>query len=495
MSEEKIVADSERPDEHVEAGGVEESFAELLEKSGSPSGRLEPGQKVRAKVISISEDFVYIDLGGKSEGMIDVKEFMDQDGTLRVREGEEIEAFFVSLQDGGRVLTTKIRGYAPQSLKAIRDAFEAGLPVTGEVKREVKGGFEISVGGVRCFCPFSQIDLRGGREGGIFLGQSFSFKVLEFGEEGRNIVVSRRVLLEEEKRAKREKLKETLEVGMEVTGRVRSLQNFGAFLDIGGIDGLLPVSEIAWGRTERPQDVLSVGQEVKVKIISLDWESNRLTLSMRQMQQDPWMTSAERYPVDSRVQGTIVRLTAFGAFVNLEPGIDGLIHISNLGAGRRINHPKEVVEVGQVVEAYVLEVDPLKRKLSLSMQPKPKVEKIALPAVGEVLEGVVEKVMPFGIFLRLNSGLTGLIPNAEVGTPRGTDHSRMFPEGTPMQAVVADVDSSNGKVRLSRKGVLEKKEQEEFNRYKDAAKEKKESSGGLGILGEALKAKLEEKNK
>jgi len=495
MSEENVVDDSQEPGKSAGNGGEEESFAELLEKSGSPLRRLEPGQKIRSKVISISDGLVYVDLGGKSEGVIDLKEFTGQDGSLHVQDGDEIEAFYVSLQEGGRVLTTKINGYSALSLNAIRDAFDADLPVTGEVKREVKGGFEISVGGVRCFCPFSQIDLRGGREGGIYLGQSFPFKVLEFEEDGRNIVVSRRAVLEQEKKAMRESLKRTLTVGMEVNGTIRSLQNFGAFLDIGGIDGLLPVSEIAWGRTERPQDMLSVGQEVKVKIISLDWESNRLTLSMKQMQQDPWMTSAERYPVDSRVQGTIVRLTAFGAFVNLEPGVDGLIHISNLGAGRRINHPREVVEVGQLIEAYVVDVDATNRRLSLSVQPKPKMDKIALLAVGEILEGIVEKVMPFGILLRLNSGLIGLVPNAEVGTPRGTDHVRMFPEGTLMQALVTDVDSGNRRVRLSRRGVLEKSEQEELNRYRDSARERKESSGGLGILGEALKAKLEEKNK
>jgi len=210
------------------------------------------------------------------------------------------------------------------------------------------------------------------------------------------------------------------------------------------------------------------------------------------MQPDPWTAVAEKYPVDSKVEGSIVRLSPFGAFVRLEPGIDGLIHISNLGAGRRINHPKEVVEAGQRVEVYVLSVDPQNRKLSLSMQPKVEPVKIVLPSPGEILDGTVEKVMPFGVFLKTAGGITGLIPNAEMGTPPGTDHRRMFPPGTEMQAVVLEADSAN-KVRLSRKAVLEKAAQDEFTQYQESAKTSSESSGSLGSLGDVLKAKLKEK--
>jgi small subunit ribosomal protein S1 len=240
-------------------------------------------------------------------------------------------------------------------------------------------------------------------------------------------------------------------------------------------------------------DVLSAGQNITAKILSLDWEKNRLTLSLKALQTDPWMPVVEKYPVDSRVSGTITRLSPFGAFVRLEPGIEGLVHISNLGAGRRINHPREVVEAGQLVEVYVLSVDLQNRRISLSMQPKVEPVKLVLPAVGEILGGTVERVMPYGIFLKMSNGITGLIPNQEMGTPPGSDHKRMFPSGTEMQVSVIEVDASNNKVRLSRKAVLEKATEDEFNEYKEAARNSAESTGSLGNFGDMLKAKLEEK--
>jgi small subunit ribosomal protein S1 len=336
--------------------------------------------------------------------------------------------------------------------------------------------------------------MKGGREGGVYLGQTFPFKVLEYEEEGRNIILSRRVLLEQQKQAIIERLKETLHEGAEIQGRVNSLLKFGAFVDIGGMEGLVPISEISWVRTEKIEDILTVGQEVTAKVLSLDWDNNRLTLSLKALQPDPWSLVAEKYPVDGHMNGTIVRLAPFGAFVNLEPGIDGLVHISNLGAGRRINHPREVVEIGQVVEVYVLSVDTENRKLSLSMRPKVEPKKIVLPAVGELIEGVVDKVMPYGIFLKMSNGLNGLVPNSEMGTPAGADHKHMFPSGTEMQVVVVDVDAENNKVRLSRKAVMEKAAKEEYEQYRTSVKEAEAQSGGLGSLGDIIKAKLQEKN-
>lgn len=339
--------------------------------------------------------------------------------------------------------------------------------------------------------PVFQIDLRGGREGGIYLGRSFPFKVLEYEDNGKNVIVSRRALLEEEKKAKINLLRETLAVGMEVPVTVGSIQNFGVFVDLGGIDGLIPVSELSWNRSDRPGDLLSPAQQVTAKILSLDWDNNRLTLSLKAMQPDPWADLAEKFPVGGRVSGTVVRLVPFGAFVNLEPGIDGLIHISNFGTGRRINHPREVVEVGQQVEAHISAVDIANKKISLSMQPKLEPKKIVLPGVGDILDCVVERVMPYGVFLKIKEGLTGLVPNAEMGTPVGTDHKRMFPAGTEMKVAVIDADTDNNKVRLSRKAVLDKEVEEEFNEYKDSVQPA--GSSTFGSLGELLKAKMEER--
>ena len=477
----------------VDSVDAEEDFASLLEKSGDSSERLARGQKVTAKVVSISGDLVYVDLGGKTEGSIDVGEFVNEEGVVGVKEGDEVEAFFVTVQDGIRRLTTLVNGYSAVTLKAISDAFEAGVPVNGEVKREVKGGFEVSVGGVRCFCPFSQIDLKGGREGGVYLGRTFRFTILEYEENGKNIIVSRRACLEKERQERIEKLKETLTEGQEITASVSSIQKFGAFVDLGGIDGLIPASEISWDRAERPGDVLAVGQNVTARIISLDWEKNRLTLSLKALQQDPWADVSQKYLPDSRINGTIVRLAPFGAFVKLVPGVEGLIHISNLGAGRRINHPKEVVEAGQEVEVYVLSVDAENRKISLSLQPRPKPEKVVLPEVGELVDGVVEKVMPFGIFIKTSNGVKGLIPNAESGTQPGADHKTMFPAGSQIQSIVTEVDVANKRIRTSRKAVAEKEARREYDQYVDSAREASGSTSGLGNLGELLKAKMEEK--
>jgi len=469
---------------------TEEDFEELFKESLNMPSRLEPGQKVKSVVVGISGDLIYIDLGGKTEGVVELKEFYDEAGEYHVKPGDEIEVFFVSVQNGMKRFTTITRGLSTIHLSDLRNAFEAGLPVSGKVKAEIKGGYEVNIGKVRCFCPFSQIDVRGNRDTSTYIGETFPFKILEFEENGRNIIVSRRVLLEEEQSLKRERLKESLKVGMEVKGKVKSIHDFGIFVDVGGIDGFIPLNELEWDRTKRPADVLSVGQEVDVKTIAIDWEKDRLTLSLKAMQPDPWLNAAEKYTIDSQVKGVIVRLTPFGVFVNLEPGIDGLIHISKLGAGRRIKHPKEVVEVGQWIEAYVTGIDVENKRISLSKEQMVDKEKVELPSEGETVEGIVDSVMPYGIFLKLNNGLSGLIPNSEMGTPKGTNHSRMFPQGTAITAIVTKVDLSSGKITLSRNLAGEQAANADFAKYQEQVKTDEKSTPGFGSFGELLQAKF-----
>jgi len=472
---------------------AEENFETLFKESSTLPGRLDPGQKVKSVVVGISGELIYIDLGGKTEGVVEVKEFFDEAGDCQVKAGDEIEVFFTSVQNGLKRFTTLTRGLSAFHLSDLRNAFEAGLPVSGKVKAELKGGYEVNLGKARCFCPFSQIDMRGKRDTNTYIGETFPFKILEFEEDGRNIIVSRRVLLEEEQALQKEKLKEDLKIGMEITGKVKSIHDFGIFVDIGNMDGFIPLSELEWDRTKKPGDVLSSGQEVTVKVIALDWAKGRLTLSLKAMQPDPWTTVAEKYAVDSPVKGVVVRMTQFGVFVNLEPGIDGLIHISKLGAGRRIKHPKEVVEEGQWIEAYVTGVDPVNKRISLSKEQNTNPEKVDLPSEGETLEGVVDNVMPYGIFLKLNNGLSGLIPNSEMGTPKGTNHSRMFPMGTVMTVVVTKADPVSGKLTLSRNLVQEKSTQADFNKYAEQVKKEEKSSSGIGSFGELLQEKLKGK--
>jgi small subunit ribosomal protein S1 len=467
----------------------EEDFATLFEKSGAGSKRLEPGQKVNAKIVSISGDYVFIDLGGKSEGVINLNEFLKEDGTYHVNEGDAIDAFFVAFSDGLKRFTSRSKGYSTVDLQGIRNAYEANLPVNGKVVSELKGGFEVHVGKVRCFCPFSHIDLKGERRSEMYINQTFPFKVLEYKENGRNVILSRRVLLEEEQQERLREFKESLQVGMEVTGKIRAIQKFGAFVDLGGIDGLIPTSELSWNRSERAENLLSTGQEVMVKVIAIDWEKNRLTLSIKSMQPDPYANATDNYPIDSTVKGTVVRLESFGAFVNLEPGVDGLIPISKFGTGKRIKHPREAVEVGQPVEAHVIDIDAVNRKITLSMEQKINIEEIQFPAVSDIVNGTVEKVIPAGVFLKIGDYLTGFIPNSEMGTPRGTNHNRMFPAGTAMQAIVTEVDRKRKKVTLSRNKVDEKIEEDTYNSYRDSVKKEEQATGGLGSLGDLLREK------
>lgn len=491
MTEEKLEEQPGGKGFADEEEAQEESFASLFEKDNKLPGRLAPGEKVSSTIVSISGDFAYVSLAGKSEGVIDIAEFRDATGPVSLKVGDVVDAYFVGVQGGLKRLTTLKHGLSTLSLREIRVAFESGLPVAGKVIRELKGGFEVNVGKVRCFCPFSQIDLRGYRDTDTYTGETFSFKVIEFQEDDRNVILSRRAILEEEQQGKVEALKSQLFVGMDVPAKVRSLQAFGVFVDLGGIDGLIPMSEIGWGKIDNLQDILQTGSEVTVRVIGLDWEKDRITLSLKALQPDPFLRAGEKYPADSVVQGRVVRLAPFGVFVNLEPGVDGLVHISKLGAGRRIKHPKEVVEVGQTITAYVQEVDVANRRISLSMEEKREPETIVFPEAGELLNGTVEKVLTSGVLVKLPGWAIGFIPNSEMGTPRGTNHNRMFPMGAPLQVMVVEINQERGRITLSRSGVEEKLEKEALTSYMSTVEKEDKGEGSLGSFGELLKAAMD----
>ncbi len=345
----------------------EENFAELFEKSFKKQEKLEPGQMVEAVIVKISGDWIFLDLGGKGEGYLDKKEMLDEAGNLTVREGETVRAYFVSSENNEMHFTAKI-GKGPGKQSQIEDAWRNQIPVEGTIAKEIKGGFEVKIGGsVRAFCPFSQMGIRRTDQQAEHIGKSFTFMITEYDQDGRNIVLSRKPIVEEEKRNRKEALRAALSEGMKVKGTVTSIQKFGAFVDIGGVEGLLPVSEIAWTRTEKVSDILSAGQDVEVIIKKLDWENNRFSFSLKDAMPDPWGQVSDAFPVGSYHAGTVSRLMPFGAFVTLKTGVDGLIHISKLGGGRRINHPREVVKEGQAVEVKIDAVDPEQRKLSLSL--------------------------------------------------------------------------------------------------------------------------------
>lgn len=354
-------------DEH-EVTNEDESFAELLEQSlSNQSGRLAPGQKVTARVLKVSAEWLFIDTGHKGEGVVDLKEFTDPDGVISVKEGDTISAYFLSSSRGEMRFTTRVGGGSSGPAQ-LEEAWQAGVPVEGVVEKEIKGGYEVKLAGsARAFCPFSQMSLRRVENPESFIGTHFSFRITDYGERGRNIVVSRRVLLEEEQKRLREEAQAALSEGMTVSGTVTSLRDFGAFVDIGGIEGLLPVSEIGWSRVKDVRDVLSVGQQVQVMVKSIDREKERISLSLKDTLEDPWEKVGEMYPEGSFHTGVVARLTAFGAFVTLSDGVDGLIHISKLGAGKRISHPREVLAEGQTIEVKVESFDRENRRLSLAL--------------------------------------------------------------------------------------------------------------------------------
>lgn len=351
----------------IEEEGDGESFAEMFEQSAQKSTWLEPGQKVTARILKVSAEWIFIDTGQKGEGVVDRKEFLDLDGNVTVREGDNIAAYFLSSSHGEMRFTTRLGGSISGNSQ-LEDAWRSGVPVEGQVEKEIKGGYEIKLGGAaRAFCPFSQIALRRVDNPESLIGTRLAFRITDYAENGRNIVVSRRALLEEEQRRLKDEAQAGITEGMKVTGTVTSLQDFGAFVDIGGLEGLIPISEIGWTRVNDVRDVLSIGQQIQVVVKTIDREKDRISLSLKDTLADPWDLAVAKYPEGSFHTGTVSRLAPFGAFVTLGDGVDGLIHISKLGAGKRINNPREVLKEGEVVEVKVESVNRAERRISLAL--------------------------------------------------------------------------------------------------------------------------------
>ncbi|HBA59441.1 MAG TPA: 30S ribosomal protein S1 [Elusimicrobia bacterium] len=340
----------------------EENFETLLAQSYKEPSRMEPGQKVETRIVKLTPEWALIEVGGKGEGYISINEFKDADGKLTAHEGDKIRAWFLRSEEGEMRFTVKI-GTGPAARAQLGDAFRGHIPVQGTVSKEMKGGFEITIGGARAFCPFSQMGIRRDEDKAAYIGKSLTFDIIEMSE--RNVVLSRKGILDVERRAKSASLQETLKEGDRVHGTVTSIQKFGAFVDIGGLEGLLPVSEIAWGRTEKVEDVLKTGQELDLVIKKLDWQNEKISFSLKDALPDPWDSAARNWLPGSYHTGTISRLAPFGAFVTLGEGVDGLIHVSRLSGERRVNHPDEVLKLGETIEVRVEAVDMKNRRISL----------------------------------------------------------------------------------------------------------------------------------
>jgi small subunit ribosomal protein S1 len=345
----------------------EENFGEMLDRSFVAPTRYEPGRKVSARVVKVTPEWVFLDLGRKGEGVLAAKELQDGEGAVTVKEGDTLEAYFVSSDGSEMLFTTRVAGGTAGST-VLEDASNSGIPVDGVVLKEIKGGYEVRLaGGARAFCPHSQMDLPRSGSQEERVGKHAAFRITKYGENGRNIVVSRRALLEEEEERKTREVMATLTEGMVMKGTVTSVREFGAFVSVGPIEGLLPISEIGYDRVEDIQSVLSVGQEVEVAITRLDWANRRFSFSLKKTLADPWETAVGRFPAGSLHMGKVARLAAFGAFVSLGGGVDGLLHISKLGGGKRIRNAGEVLRAGQQIEVRVDSVDPVKRRVALSL--------------------------------------------------------------------------------------------------------------------------------
>ena len=341
------------------------SFADLYEKSFSGMESFQVGQSVETEVLSISKDWIFLQLNGKSEGILAREELVGKDGKLNVAVGDHLKAFFLRADNGEMLFTTRISGDSggPDLLEK---AYQEKIPVEGLVEKEIKGGYEIKIGESRAFCPYSQMGPHRTEKTEEYVGKHLLFRIQEFKENGRNILVSNRAIHEEARQDNLETLKKTLREGQVVKGTIQAIQDFGAFVDLGGVRALLPVSEIARSRVDNIRAVLSVGQEIEASVLKIDWQAERITLSLKSLLADPWERSVEKYPEGSKHTGKVVRITPFGAFVALEPGLDGLVHVSEFQADSKFGNGNEVpVKAGQILSVQVLGVDRANRRISL----------------------------------------------------------------------------------------------------------------------------------
>ena len=425
------------------------SFAELFEQGTS---RLKEGEVCKGRVLSIDEDHVQVDVGFKSEGLIDSWEFMDEAGNVLVKVGDTVDVLLEEAEDEeGRIILSKEKADRLKIWDEISDAYEADQAVEGKILSRVKGGLSVDIG-VKAFLPGSQVDLRPVRNLEGLLGERLQFKIIKFNKRRGNIVLSRRALLEKEREKMRAKTLETLQEGQIIDGVIKNITDYGAFIDLGGIDGLLHVTDMSWGRVNHPSELFRVGDEIKVKVLKFDTDTQRVSLGLKQIQPDPWVDAAMRYPIGVRIQGRVVSLTDYGAFVELEPGIEGLVHVSEMSWTKRVKHPSKLVAIGDSVEAVVLDVDEVNRKISLGMkqtEPNPWAVIEDKYPIGTRVSGEIRNITNFGIFVGLEEGIDGLVHVSDISWTEQIKHpSEKFNKGDVVEAVVLKIDRENEKFSL-----------------------------------------------
>src|SRR4051794_5483147 len=462
---------------------AEATFAEAFEASLNFKTP-EQGELLRGQIVSISGDDAFVSYGGPSEAVMAAAEL---DG-LDV--GDSIEGTVVKTSPEIRISRKMARGKA--NLDLLRQMYENRLPVEGKIAARNKGGFDVNIGGLRAFCPLSQIALGKIDNPDQFIGQSYEFRVTELSDDGRRIVVSRAALLKEAAASRAEETRKAIVPGAELTGTIKTITPFGAFVDLGGVDGLLHVSEMSRRRVNNPNEVVAVGQEVRVKVIKVENNGKRISLSMKDQEPDPWSDVGDRYPAGAPFSGTIVRTTDFGLFVEVEPGIDGLVHYSQLPFG--VKREDGSIAIGTSVNGWVREVDPSRKRLSLSLREiaasDPWEGAAQKYPIGKVIEATVDHGGAPGIFVQLEPGLTGLIPNSEIVAPPGSDLSRAYEPGTKLPVRVMSVDASRKRISLSHEAAKAAAERDEYVRFMD---DRGDSNEGESAMALAFKRALEKR--
>ena len=473
----------------------EKSFEELLKASTETGGRkLFPGDKVSGKVLKVSKDTIFVDLGGKSEGIADIQEFMDKEGNIAVKQGDWVEMRVASIRDGIH-LTKGMKVQGPDALDILREAKENIVPVEGRVSGVVKGGFQIDLSGIRAFCPLGQIDLQFCEKPEDHVGARYPFRIIEIRDKGKNIIVSRRVLLEEEREKKSKETLARLKPDLECEGKVTKVTDFGAFVDIGGIEGMVHISEISHGRIGHPSEILKPGQPVKVKVMKIEADREgrpKISLSIKALEPDSWDKGLE-FEEGQIIQGKVSRLTDFGAFIEVAPGVDGLVHISEISY-ERVSHPSRFLHEGDRVDVLVMGIDRQTHRVSLSIKEamiKKRMEKegegtdkVRLE-VGQVLRGIVDDIKSYGLFVRLpqfGAKVRGLLPLEELRGSEKGDVKKKFPKGQEIQVEIISIDEK-GRIRLSQRVMEEREDREDYKKFL----EKEEKDGKLGTLGDLFK--------
>ncbi|HEX5041413.1 MAG TPA: S1 RNA-binding domain-containing protein [Candidatus Polarisedimenticolaceae bacterium] len=452
--------------------------------------RIEEGDTVQGTVVALWPDVAFLDVGGKGEATIAIEELKDEDGVLEVEVGERIEAVVVSTS-GGLELSRKLaRGAAGQ--RQLQEAFRAGLPVEGKVEGPVKGGFEVRIAGQRAFCPVSQIDLARNTEPQAHEGRVYTFRILEFKEGGRDLVVSRRALLEEEQAERAEEIRQGIVPGAVLSGQVASVRDYGAFIDLGaGIQGLLHVSEMGWGRVADPSAVVKPGDTVTVKVLRVDEKTGKISLGLKQLLEDPWARVPEIYAPGQVHRGRVTRQADFGAFVELTPGVEALAHESSFPPTGKRGAWKDAVPPGTEGAFEILSVDTVKKRIGVALVPEGSVRARIAEAIvaGARLTGKVERHERYGVFVYLAPGRTGLIPMTETGLTREADLAKTFPLGADVEVDVLEVEPDGRRIRLSRKAVLEAAEKQDLRDYTQRTAPQKEGTG-FGTLADKLRSAL-----